>query len=104
MKQVAILGASGSIGCNTLRVIESFKGELGVAALGAGSNIELSAEQIDRHRPRLVSVSDEDCALQLRSRLRERSILPLPTIGTGVDGLSEVATCSGVGIVIGAVV
>ena len=104
MKQVAILGSTGSIGCNTLRVIESFKGEFGVAALGAGSNIELLAEQIDRHRPRLVSVSDEDCALQLRSCLRERSILPLPAIGTGVDGLIEVATCSGVEIVIGAVV
>ncbi|MCI0659625.1 MAG: 1-deoxy-D-xylulose-5-phosphate reductoisomerase [Acidobacteria bacterium] len=104
MKQVAILGSTGSIGCNTLRVIENFNGEFGVAALGAGSNIELLAEQIDRHRPRLVSVSDEECALQLRNRLRERSILPLPTIGTGVDGLSEVATCSGVEIVIGAVV
>jgi len=104
MKQVAILGSTGSIGCNTLRVIETFNGEFGVAALGAGSNIELLAEQIDRHRPRLVSVSDEECALQLSYCLRERGVLPLPTIGTGVDGLSEVATCSGVEIVIGAVV
>jgi 1-deoxy-D-xylulose-5-phosphate reductoisomerase len=104
MKQVAILGSTGSIGTNTLRVIESFKGEFGVAALGAGSNIELLAEQIDRYRPLVVSVSDEESALQLLYLLRERGVLPLPNIGTGVDGLSEVATCDGVEIVIGAVV
>ena len=54
MKEISILGSTGSIGCNTLKVVEDFKGEFSVAALGAGSNTELLAEQVEQHRPRLV--------------------------------------------------
>src|SRR5215510_13806646 len=78
MKQIAILGSTGSIGCNTLRVVDALKGGFGVAALGAGSNVELLTRQVEQYRPRVVSV--------------------------GVEGLCEVATCDGVEIVIGAVV
>ncbi|HQR31729.1 MAG TPA: 1-deoxy-D-xylulose-5-phosphate reductoisomerase [Blastocatellia bacterium] len=104
MKQIAILGSTGSIGCNTLRVIEAFKGEFGVAALGAGSNVELLAEQVEQFRPRLVSVSDEASADQLRLELKKRGVIDPPKIAIGVDGLSEVATVDGAEIVIGAVV
>jgi 1-deoxy-D-xylulose-5-phosphate reductoisomerase len=104
MRQIAILGSTGSIGRNTLRVIEALKGEFGVAALGAGSNVELLAEQIERHRPRVVSVLDEESADQLRFELRRRDVIAKPKIGLGVDGLSEVATCDDAEIVIGAVV
>jgi 1-deoxy-D-xylulose-5-phosphate reductoisomerase len=103
-KQVAILGSTGSIGCNTLRVIESFAGEFEVAALGAGANIELLAAQVEQFRPRVVSVGDAFGAESLLAELRRRDIEPLPRIATGVDGLVEVATCEGVEIVIGAVV
>jgi 1-deoxy-D-xylulose-5-phosphate reductoisomerase len=104
MKQVAILGSTGSIGQNTLRVIESLDGAFRVVALGAGSNTTLLAEQIERHRPPVVSVIDEESAARLRSELKARGILTIPHIGIGVDGLSEVATCEGAEIVIGAVV
>jgi 1-deoxy-D-xylulose-5-phosphate reductoisomerase len=104
MKQIAILGSTGSIGCNTLRVIGAFEGEFGVAALGAGSNVELLAEQIEQHRPRLVSVSDEESAGKLRRELKRRNMAAQPKIALGVEGLSEVATCDGAEIVIGAVV
>ncbi len=104
MKQIAILGSTGSIGCNTLRVVESFKGEFGVAALGAGSNVELLAEQIEQHHPRVVSVSDEESAEKLRYEFKRRNVTAQPKIGVGVDGLSEVAICDGVEIVIGGVV
>jgi 1-deoxy-D-xylulose-5-phosphate reductoisomerase len=104
MKQVAILGSTGSIGRNTLRVIESLNGSFGVAALGAGANIPLLAEQIERHRPRVVSVQDEGAAEQLSYELHQRSIAARPKVGIGVDGLSEVATVDGAEIVIGAVV
>ena len=43
MKQIAILGSTGLIGCNTLRVVDALKGGFSVAALGAGSNVELLA-------------------------------------------------------------
>jgi 1-deoxy-D-xylulose-5-phosphate reductoisomerase len=87
-----------------LRVVESFKGEFGVAALGAGSNVELLAEQIEQHHPRVVSVSDEESAEKLRYELKRRNVTAQPKIGVGVEGLSEVATCDGAEIVIGGVV
>jgi 1-deoxy-D-xylulose-5-phosphate reductoisomerase len=103
-KEVAILGSTGSIGCNTLRVIESFGDEFGVAALGAGSNIALLAEQVERFRPRVVSVADEAGAEQLLAELHLRRVGSLPRIGIGLEGLVEVATCDGAEIVVGAVV
>jgi 1-deoxy-D-xylulose-5-phosphate reductoisomerase len=104
MKQVVILGSTGSIGCNTLRVVEAFSGEFSVAGLGAGTNIELLAEQIERFRPRVVSVGSEEHADKLRRELKARNVAGLPSIGVGVNGLCEVATVDGAEIVIGAVV
>jgi 1-deoxy-D-xylulose-5-phosphate reductoisomerase len=104
MKQIAILGSTGSIGCNTLRVVDALKGGFGVAALGAGSNVELLTGQVEQYRPRLVSVSDEESAEKLLYELKRRGLTSPPEIGVGVDGLCEVATCDGVDIVIGAVV
>src|SRR5262249_35773471 len=103
MKQIAILGSTGSIGRNTLRVVNAFKGEFGVAALGAGSNVELLIEQVEQYRPRVVSVSDEESAEKLRYELNRRGGAS-PGVGVGVDGLCEGATCDGVEVVIGAVV
>lgn len=104
MKQIAILGSTGSIGCNTLRVVEAFKNEFRVAALGAGSNVELLAEQVEQFRPRVVSVSDEASADQFRHELKKRGVVEGPKISIGVEGLSEVATVDEAEIVIGAVV
>ena len=104
MKQVAILGSTGSIGRNALRVIESLGEPYRVSGLGAGSNVTLLAEQIEQHNPRIVSVSDDEACDQLRFQLKSRSISRVPYIATGVEGLSEVATADGVEVVIGAVV
>jgi 1-deoxy-D-xylulose-5-phosphate reductoisomerase len=104
MKQIAILGSTGSIGCNTLRVIEAFSGEFSVAALSAGANVELLAEQIEQFRPRVVSVGSEEHADKLCHELKARKVTELPKIGVGVDGLCDVATVDGAEIVIGAVV
>jgi 1-deoxy-D-xylulose-5-phosphate reductoisomerase len=89
---VAILGSTGSIGCNTLRVIESLGGEhFRVVALGAGHNVQALADQIAAHLPELVSVETEDAAHDLRAQLFERNI-DLPRIIIGEAGLVEVAT------------
>ncbi len=91
-KGIAILGSTGSIGCNTLRVVESLGGErFRVAALGAGRNIETLADQIERHLPELVSVETEAAAHNLRAQLFERNV-DLPRIVVGEAGLIEVAT------------
>jgi 1-deoxy-D-xylulose-5-phosphate reductoisomerase len=91
-KGVAILGSTGSIGRNTLRVIESLNGDpFRVVALGAGHNVEILAGQISRHLPELVSVDTEAAAHDLRAQLFERNV-DLPRIIVGEAGLIEVAT------------
>ncbi|HEX5874640.1 MAG TPA: 1-deoxy-D-xylulose-5-phosphate reductoisomerase [Pyrinomonadaceae bacterium] len=89
---VAILGSTGSIGCNSLRVIESLTTSgMRVVALAAGTNVERLADQIAAHLPEVVSVNNETAAHDLRAMLFARDI-DLPRIVTGEAGLVEVAT------------
>jgi 1-deoxy-D-xylulose-5-phosphate reductoisomerase len=101
---VAILGSTGSIGTNTLRVIESMGSDhFQVVALGAGNNVSLLAEQIAKHLPELVSVENEQAAHDLRAELFERDV-DLPRIIVGEAGLVEVATHSQADCVVSATV
>jgi 1-deoxy-D-xylulose-5-phosphate reductoisomerase len=89
---VAILGSTGSIGCNTLRVIEALGGQrFRVVALGAGRNMERLADQIAFHLPEVVSVETEEAAHELRAQLFDRNV-DLPRIVIGESGLVEIAT------------
>src|SRR5215471_4426282 len=89
---VSILGSTGSIGCNTLRVIAALGADqFRVVALGAGSNAERLAEQIDQFKPELVSVNSDDTAEKLQRELRNRGV-SAPAIHVGEQGLIEVAT------------
>ena len=97
---VSILGSTGSIGCNTLRVIEALgRDRFRVVALGAGRNIDKLAEQIEKFKPELVSVESEETAERLRIELGVRAVL-LPTILVGEPGLVEVATRDDAAIVV----
>ncbi len=94
VRGVSILGSTGSIGRNTLRVVESLgPAKFRVVALGAGRNIAQLADQISRHQPELVSVQTAEAAEQLRVELRGRDISP-PRIAIGESGLIAVATHS----------
>jgi 1-deoxy-D-xylulose-5-phosphate reductoisomerase len=89
---IAILGSTGSIGCNTLKVVESFGAErFRVVALAAGRNVARLAEQVERHAPELVAVEDEDAAAKLIEELKRRGVSS-PRIKTGEAGMVEVAT------------
>jgi 1-deoxy-D-xylulose-5-phosphate reductoisomerase len=89
---IAILGSTGSIGCNTFRVLEALGPEkFRVVALAAGRNVPKLIEQIARHQPDLVSVESGDIAEQLKTELRGRH-LKAPQIATGENGLVRVAT------------
>jgi 1-deoxy-D-xylulose-5-phosphate reductoisomerase len=90
MKAISILGSTGSIGCNTLKVVEHL-GNLRVAALSAGRNMALLADQIAQFKPGLVSCETETCAENLLGELHSRKITP-PRIETGEKGLVAVAT------------
>ncbi len=89
---ISILGSTGSIGCNTLRVIEALGADrFRVVALGAGQNIDKLVEQIARHKPDLVSVESEENRAKLEDELRARG-LSSPRLVHGEEGLVSVAT------------
>ena len=106
MQGLAILGSTGSIGRQTLQVVESLPERFRVVALAAGGNLEELAGQIARHRPDLVSVSDSAKAAELRERLRESAIgsRRIPEIQHGREGLLSVATHPDAALVVSAAV
>jgi 1-deoxy-D-xylulose-5-phosphate reductoisomerase len=107
MKTIAILGSTGSIGRQTLNVVESLPGRFRVCALAAGGNIALLAEQAIRHRPDMVSVGTDAGAHELRERLAASPSLKnvaSPEIVVGVDGIMAVATHPQAEILVSAVV
>ena len=90
MKTISILGSTGSIGCNTLKVVEHL-GDIRVVAMAAGRNMSKFAEQIAKFQPELVSCEDEGCAQVLERELHERGA-SVPRILLNSDGLVAVAT------------
>lgn len=90
MKGISILGSTGSIGKNTLKVVEHL-GDLKVVAMAAGRNMEVFARQIADFKPEMVSCSDEICAESLLKELHKLGV-ESPKIGLGEAGLIEAAT------------
>jgi 1-deoxy-D-xylulose-5-phosphate reductoisomerase len=104
LKKIAILGSTGSIGRQTLAVVDAMPGRFTVCALAAGSNVEELSQQISRHHPELVSVATADLATNLAERLSASSLAKLPEIQHGSAGLTAVATHPGVTTVVSAAV
>jgi 1-deoxy-D-xylulose-5-phosphate reductoisomerase len=92
VKRIAILGSTGSIGRQCLKVVESLPGRFSVVGLAAGENLAVLAEQAAQHRPELVSVASRQRAEELRERLRASPGEPLPEIVWGAEGIERVAT------------
>lgn len=88
MKYISILGSTGSIGTQTLDIVENNPEELCVRGLAAGSNSTLLEQQIRRFRPVIAALWDEAAAKELRLRVRD---LPVKIV-SGMDGLMEVVT------------
>jgi len=99
MKKLSVMGSTGSIGVQTLSIVENFSDRFQVVALGAGRNIDLLKEQIVRFRPRVVSVLTEELAHVLSRQLSDP-----PEIVHGIEGLIRVATLEEVNLVVSALV
>ncbi len=101
MKNLSILGSTGSIGCNTLEIVEMFPDRFAVKALAAKNNIPLLARQIERFSPDIAVVFDEAVAVELKDKL---------PAGTGVEvmfgenGYRAAAVLESVDLVVVAVV
>ncbi len=103
MKSISVLGSTGSIGKNTLKIIEMYPDRFEVAALSAKSNIKLLATQVMKFRPDIVAVGDEEGAAELESILHNNNTSP-PAIVSGEKGLIKAASESKADIVVTAVV
>lgn len=99
MKQIAILGSTGSIGTQTLEIVRE-QGDISVQALTAGKNIDLLERQIREFRPKLAAVWEEADARQLRLRVSD---LPVKIV-SGMDGLIEAAVLPEAELLVTAVV
>jgi 1-deoxy-D-xylulose-5-phosphate reductoisomerase len=103
MKRIAILGSTGSIGCSTLSVAESYPERFQIVALAAGSNLEAAFEQALRWRPRVVSLAAEKDAETLRLRLKKEGLADIE-VTHGAAGTVRVATHAEVDFVVSAIV
>jgi 1-deoxy-D-xylulose-5-phosphate reductoisomerase len=90
MKAISILGSTGSIGQNTLKVVEHL-GNIRVVAMAAGRNMQVFADQIAKFKPEMVSCDDEACAESLQRELHKLNA-EVPAIELNSNGLIAVAT------------
>lgn len=99
MKNIVVLGSTGSIGTQTLEVVRE-NPDLNVVALAVYSNIQLLEEQIREFRPDLVCVWDEDKGKELKEKIKDMKV----KVVTGMDGLIECAIYKTGDIVLTAIV
>lgn len=99
MKRIAILGSTGSIGTQTLDVIQQHPDRFQAVALAAGYNVDLLLKQIDTFKPQMVSVATKQLAGELR-----HSVPRSTRIYYGPDGLLEIAAQSNADFVMSSLV
>ena len=99
MKNVVLLGSTGSIGTSTLKVVEDLPGRLRLVGLAAGGNADLLVEQTARHRPAVVSINDPAKAADVRARVGAGT-----RVVCGTEGLLELATLPEADVVLIAIV
>ncbi|UCG56979.1 MAG: 1-deoxy-D-xylulose-5-phosphate reductoisomerase [Phycisphaerales bacterium] len=97
---ISILGSTGSVGKNALRVVEALGDEYRVTALSANSSVEELAEQVRRYKPQVVAVTDVSSADRFRDLSGDLDVEVL----SGPDGLIEIAALTEVDVVLTAVV
>jgi 1-deoxy-D-xylulose-5-phosphate reductoisomerase len=100
MKNISILGSTGSIGTSTLEVIEQHSDKFKVVALAAGKNTTLLARQIEKFQPLIASISTKQLAQQLKEKLTKSKT----KIVYGEQGLIEIATWPETDIIVCAIV
>ena len=100
MKQIAILGSTGSIGTQTLDVVRQHRSEFAVYALTAHRSVEMLIEQALEFNPAVVCIADESCYPRLRDALSD---LPIKVMA-GEKALEEIVTMPAIDVVVAAMV
>src|SRR5215472_33241 len=99
MKNVVLLGSTGSIGTSTIKVATDLPDRIRLLGLAAGNNFELLLDQTRLHRPEAISISDPAKARELREALGTGT-----EVFSGTEGLVKLATLPGADIVVIAIV
>jgi 1-deoxy-D-xylulose-5-phosphate reductoisomerase len=99
MRNVVLLGSTGSIGTSTVKVAEDLPDELRLLGLAGGNNAELLLKQTLRHRPEAISISDPAKAREMQAALGVST-----KVFSGEEGLIKLATLPGADIVLIAIV
>src|SRR6267378_4307056 len=99
MKNVVLLGSTGSIGTSTIKVAEDLPDRIRLVGLAAGNNAELLAKQTLKHRPEAISINDPAQASEIQASLGATT-----RVYAGHDGLLKLATLPSADIVLIAIV
>ena len=100
MKNIAILGSTGSIGTQTLEVVRNYSEDFQITALAANNNVKVLEQQIREFHPSIVAVWSEENASRLKTMIADLDT----RVVTGMDGLIEVATWGDSDILVTAIV
>ena len=103
MKNLTVLGSTGSIGNSTLDVVRRNSQQYSIFALAAGHNADVLVEQVREFHPTVVVVADDSVLRILKAKLAEAN-LPIPELRAGPQALVEVATAPEVDFVMSAIV
>ena len=96
MKNIAVLGSTGSIGTQTLDIVRNNTDELKIKVLAAGSNVELIEKQIREFKPEIAVLYNADKANELKIKIADTGVKVL----SGMDGMIEAATFDDVDTVV----
>ncbi|HWD21004.1 MAG TPA: 1-deoxy-D-xylulose-5-phosphate reductoisomerase [Verrucomicrobiae bacterium] len=99
MKNVVLLGSTGSIGVSATKVVDDLPGQIRLVGLAAGNNAELLLAQTHKYQPDYISISDPAKVAEL-----ERTVGFKTRVGCGAAGLLELATLPSADIVLIAIV
>src|SRR5690349_10445647 len=103
MKRLAIVGSTGSIGQNTLKVVEHLSDRFKIFALAANSAATLLAQQTAAFHPAVVAIGNGTHVDEFRRRCRELGV-SIPEVVSGEAGLRQIASAGEVDIVVSAAV
>jgi len=104
LTKLTVLGATGSIGLNTLEIVRQFPQKFKIEALSCRSSIERLVEQIKEFQPRLVCVDNSEQARELRETFREGNSGTETEFVWGVEGLVQVSSDPEVDLVVAGIV
>ena len=104
VSKLTVLGATGSIGLNTLEIVRQFPHKFKIEALSCRSSIERLVEQIKEFQPRLVCVENSEQARELRETFRDRNSGTETEFVFGVEGLIQISSDPEVDLVVAGIV